>query len=87
MLVRRAIPLVLVGLAAGVPIAIWTNGYATRLLGAIAARQIDMPVTLPAGAAGPLVAAAAAMIIVALAAAYLPARRASRLDSHCGRSK
>jgi len=72
--------MVLAGLVVGVPFALWTRGYATFVLGLVAATKLDVPVTLPTAVAGPLVAAATAMIVVALAAACLPARRAARVD-------
>jgi predicted permease len=80
MVVRRALGMVLAGLVVGVPFALWTRGYATFVLGLVAATKLDVPVTLPTAVAGPLVAAATAMIVVALAAACLPARRAARVD-------
>jgi predicted permease len=80
MVVQRALSMVVAGLAVGVPIALLTRHYATRVLGVVAARQIDAPVTLPANVGGPLAAAAVAMIVVAIAASWLPARRAARVD-------
>ncbi|HMD35739.1 MAG TPA: FtsX-like permease family protein, partial [Vicinamibacterales bacterium] len=80
MIVRRALGMVVAGLVVGVPIALWTRSYATRVLGMVAATQIDVPVTLPANVGGPLAIAAVAMVAVALVAAYLPARRAARVD-------
>jgi len=80
MVVQRALLMVLAGLAVGVPAALWTRGFATRVIGLVAATQLDVPAALPSAVAGPLAIAAIAMVIVALAAAYLPARRAARVD-------
>jgi predicted permease len=79
MVVLRAVGIVLVGLAVGAPIALTTKRYATAVLSIVAATQVD-PVTLPTRGPGSLVAAGVAMAAVALAASYLPARRAARVD-------
>jgi len=57
------------GLAAGVPLAIWSRTLAASLIAG-----------LPATNTVAIVAGAAALTAVALAAAYLPARRAARVD-------
>jgi predicted permease len=68
MVVKGALALVCAGLAAGVPIAVWSVRLASRLLESLAV-----------GAAAPIAAAAAAMLAVGLLAAYVPARRAARV--------
>ena len=57
------------GLAIGVPLAIWSHKFAASLIAG-----------LPATNAFPIVAGAAAVAILSATAAYLPARRASRVD-------
>jgi predicted permease len=57
------------GLAIGVPLAIWSRTFAASLIAG-----------LPATNAFTTAAGAAALAAIALAAAYLPARRASRVD-------
>jgi predicted permease len=57
------------GLAIGVPLAIWSRTFAASLMAGLPATNIFTIVT-----------GAAALTAVALAAAYLPARRASRVD-------
>jgi predicted permease len=69
MVVASAFGLTFLGLVIGAPLALWS----LRL----AAIFVDDP---PAGIALPLSIAAAAMIVVAALAAYLPARRASRVN-------
>jgi putative ABC transport system permease protein len=69
MVLRSAIGLVLAGLVAGAPVALWT--------GRIAASLVEH---LTLDAVFPLAFAATAMIGVALVAAYVPARRAARVD-------
>jgi ABC-type antimicrobial peptide transport system permease subunit len=69
MVVTSALGLVCAGLVVGAPLALWTRRLAASL--------VD---DLPQGAALPVGFAAVAMIAVALLAAYVPARRASRVD-------
>jgi len=69
MILKNALRLVAVGLLAGAPVAAWS--------GRIAAGVIE---NLPAGRALPVAVAALAMIGLALLAAYLPARRAARVN-------
>jgi predicted permease len=69
MIVRSALTLVLAGLVIGAPVAFW----GTRL----AATAIE---NLSSGGALPVTAAAAAMIVVAVLAAWMPARRATRVE-------
>ena len=57
------------GLAAGVPLAVWSRTLAASLINGLPATNVLM-----------IVAGAAALTAVALAASYLPARRASRVD-------
>jgi putative ABC transport system permease protein len=69
MVLTSAIGLVAAGLVIGVPIAIWS-----RHLAASAVRAVTVD------AAFPIVIAAIAMLALALVAAYLPARRAARVQ-------
>jgi len=64
-----ALGMVSAGLLLGVPLALWGKSFAARL----------MP-DLPLSSAAPIVFGAIGMITVALAAAYVPARRAARVD-------
>ncbi|MGC1618418.1 MAG: ABC transporter permease [Candidatus Acidiferrum sp.] len=66
---RDALWMVCVGLAIGAPLAFWGKRVAASLIP-------DLPVASPL----PIVVAAAMMIAVGLIAAYLPARRAMRVD-------
>jgi len=66
---RDALWMVCAGLAIGVPLAFWGKRLAASLIP-------DLPVAGPL----PIVVAAAIMIAVGLIAAYLPARRAMRVD-------
>jgi ABC-type antimicrobial peptide transport system permease subunit len=69
MVFRGALGQVCAGLAIGVPLALLSRGVAGRVVA-----------DLPADSVWPLVVATAAMLAIALAAAYVPARRAARVD-------
>ncbi len=69
MVLTEAMTLVGVGLLIGAPIAYWGKGFAARLIQ-------DLPVKTT----GPIAFGVAAMIAIALFAAFLPARRAARVD-------
>jgi putative ABC transport system permease protein len=69
MVFRDALWMVCTGLAIGAPLAFWGKRVAARLVP-------DLPVASPL----PILVAAAIMIAVGLIAAYLPARRALRVD-------
>lgn len=69
MVLQGALGLVCAGLAIGAPLAIASKGLASRLVA-----------DLPPDTAWPIALATAAMVGVALVAAYLPARRAARVQ-------
>jgi len=69
LVMREAIILVLVGLVVGVPFVFWATRFASTMLFGL--KPTD-PVSV--------IAAAVAMFVVALLAAYLPARRATKVD-------
>jgi ABC-type antimicrobial peptide transport system permease subunit len=69
MVLRHALLLVFVGLVSGVPLVFFTRGVAANLIG-----------SAPASFPEPIVVGAIAIIAAALVAAYLPARRAMRVD-------
>jgi predicted permease len=69
MVLGSALRLAGTGVAIGMPLAFWSQRIARALVDG-----------LPAASLLPLVGAATAMIVVALAAAFVPARRASRVD-------
>jgi ABC-type antimicrobial peptide transport system permease subunit len=69
MVLLDAIGMAGAGLGIGVPLAIWSRTFAASLIAG-----------LPGTNSLATVAGAAALTAVALAAAYLPARRASRVD-------
>ena len=69
MVLRDALWMVCAGLAIGAPLAFWGKRVAAGLIP-----------DLPVGSFLPFVVAAAMMIAVGLIAAYLPARRAMRVD-------
>jgi predicted permease len=69
MVLRDALWMVCAGFAVGAPLAFWGKRIAASLIP-------DLPVASPL----PIVVAAAIMIAVGLIAAYLPARRAMRVD-------
>ena len=57
------------GIAAGIPLVLWSKRFAVSVV-----EGLHMEIALP------VILGAAAMIAVALIAAYLPARRAARVD-------
>jgi ABC-type antimicrobial peptide transport system permease subunit len=69
MVLASAVWLVLGGLLLGAPAALWSKRVAASMLE-----------DLPSGGVVPIGLAAAAMIAVALVAAYIPARRATRVE-------
>jgi predicted permease len=69
MVLADALRMVLAGLAIGAPMALWGKSFAASLIQ-------DLPVKSDA----PIVFGAVAMIAVALVAAYVPARRAARVE-------
>jgi ABC-type antimicrobial peptide transport system permease subunit len=69
MVLAEALIIVLAGLVAGIPLAIWGRSTATALLQ-------DLTV---AGAA-PFALAAGGILAIAVLASYIPARRAARVD-------
>lgn len=69
LVLRETLTLVLAGLAAGLPLALWTARYAKSLLFGIGTAD---PVTIAA--------TIAALAVVAALAGYIPARRALRVD-------
>jgi ABC-type antimicrobial peptide transport system permease subunit len=68
-MMKGALTLVLAGLVVGAPMAMWAKRLAASML-----------VSLSSGSAMPVAVAAVATIGAALIAAYVPARRASRVQ-------
>jgi ABC-type antimicrobial peptide transport system permease subunit len=69
LVLRGAVMLVVIGVVAGTPVAFWAQRVAAQALRSF---TVDAPL--------PIAIAAAEMAIVAVAAVYLPARRAARVD-------
>jgi ABC-type antimicrobial peptide transport system permease subunit len=69
MVLKTALSLVLAGVIVGVPAAFWGRRLAASLVE-----------HLPAGGVAPIGVAIASLFVVALVAAYVPARRATRVD-------
>jgi putative ABC transport system permease protein len=69
LVLRNALWLVVAGLAIGAPIALWSKRVAASVLE-----------NLASGGAVPIAVAGIAMIVVALLAAYVPVRRAARVN-------
>ena len=69
MVLGDALAMVLAGLLIGAPIAFWGRTFAASLVPGLAANS-----------AVPIAVGVVAMIVVALVAAYVPARRATRID-------
>ena len=68
MVIKSASSLVAAGVAIGVPLALWSRRVTASVI------QLSGDSTMP------IAASAAAMIAVALLAAYVPARRAARVE-------
>jgi ABC-type antimicrobial peptide transport system permease subunit len=66
---RDALVMVSAGLAAGIPLALWARKFAASLIEG-----------LPPSCVLPISFAALGVIAVALAASYIPARRATKAD-------
>ena len=69
MVLGDALGMISAGLLVGVPLALWGKTFAARVVP-----------DLPLSSAAPIVFGAIGMIAVALAAAYVPASRAARVD-------
>jgi ABC-type antimicrobial peptide transport system permease subunit len=69
MVLRDALVMVSAGLAAGIPIALWARKFAASLI-----------LGLPPSSVLPISFAALGVVAVALAASYIPARRATKVD-------
>ena len=69
MVLRDALVMVSAGLAAGIPVALWSGKFAGSLIEG-----------LPQSSALPISLAALGVLAVALMASYIPARRATRVD-------
>ena len=69
MVLGDALAMVVAGLAIGAPLAFWARRFAVSLIEG-----------LPAESTAPIAFGAVAMIAVAIVAAYVPARRAARVD-------
>ena len=70
LVVKSALALVWAGLLVGIPVVLWI-----RPVAAAAVQNLRVDGVLP------VACAAAGMIVIALAAAYLPARRAARVEA------
>ena len=69
MVLREALAMVCAGLIIGIPLAFWGKRFAATLIA-----------DLPAASVAPIVFGSVGMIALALLAAYVPARRAARVD-------
>ena len=69
MVLREALAMVCAGLIIGIPLAFWGKRFAATLIA-----------DLPAASVAPIVFGSVGMIALALLAAYMPARRAARVD-------
>jgi predicted permease len=80
MVLASGLRLVAAGVIAGIPMALWAKRYAAGVLAAMAASEAEAPVSLPVDVTASIVIAILAMLAVALAASYVPARRAMKVD-------
>jgi ABC-type antimicrobial peptide transport system permease subunit len=69
MMLRSGLTLVVAGLVVGVPIAFWGTRFAATAIEG-----------LSGGGVSPVAAAVGAMVVVAALAAFIPARRATRVE-------
>jgi ABC-type antimicrobial peptide transport system permease subunit len=75
-----AVGLVCAGLAIGAPIAVWSGRVAATVMEDMRVRNGVLAHVVSVESTLPIALAAAAMIAVALLAAYIPARRAARIN-------
>jgi predicted permease len=80
MVLKSAMGLVCAGLLVGAPIAGSGKRLAARIIESGGAPTAENRVTLPLDAATPIAFASAAMLAIALLAAYVPVRRATRVE-------
>jgi len=80
MVLKSALELVCAGLLVGAPIAVSCKRFAASVVENVAAAAAENPITLPLDTALPIAFASTAMIAMALLAAYVPVRRATRVD-------
>jgi ABC-type antimicrobial peptide transport system permease subunit len=82
MVLGDALGMVCAGLAVGIPIALWGKTIVTSLIQHLAeSGQVGAAVRFPPlETTFPIIVGALAMIVVAMLAAYLPARRAARIE-------
>jgi len=80
MVLKSALGLVCVGLLVGAPLAASGKRLAARVVESGGAPTAENRVTLPLDVASPIVFASAAMLAMALLAAYVPVRRATRVE-------
>jgi putative ABC transport system permease protein len=80
MVVRHAVALVAIGAVAGVPVVYAGKRVATSLLESVAAAQAERPAAISLDVGLPIALGALGLCVVALVAAYVPARRAARVN-------
>jgi predicted permease len=80
MVLKSALELVCAGLLVGAPIAVSCKRFAASVVENVAAAAAENPITLPLDTALPIAFASTAMIAMGLLAAYVPVRRATRVD-------
>ncbi len=68
MVLGDALVMVCAGLIVGMPLAFWAKRFAASVIADLA------------GSAAPILIGATGMVVIAVIAAYLPARRAARVD-------
>ena len=80
MVLKSALGLVCAGLLIGAPIAFASKRFAAGVVANVATAAAENPITLPLNTGLPIAFASASMIAMALLAAYVPVRRATRVE-------